>query len=70
VTPPVAVAARDASYHMTRSSEAALDLEILLMGVLDGDDLADAQALLCTVRASSYMASALESAATTYEEVL
>jgi hypothetical protein len=70
VTPPVVVAARDASYHMTRSSEAALDLEILLMGVLDCDDLSDAQALLCTVRASSYMAGALESAATTYEEVL
>lgn len=68
MTPPVAVAARDANYHMARSSEAALDLEILLMGVLEGDALSDAQALLCAVRASSYMAGALENATTTYEE--
>lgn len=68
MTPPVAVAARDARYHQSRASEATLDLEILLMGVLDGDDLADAQGLLCTVRASSYMAGALENATTTYKE--
>lgn len=79
MTPPVAVATRvtdagfeeipsvqeaAASFHMGRASGAAHGLEVLLTGVLDDDARDRAEELLRVLRSSSYMAGALEGAAT------